>query len=399
MSYRPTALHIADENCARALDHWEAGVPYDRDVFQVGIAAHSIVQACGEETNRRGEILTCKEMQTIARVVCEKLIAEGRSFDGNPEPPMLPRFAWAGRDVAIDWLAPRPLLPGGRYEIGLGVTDHWTLTGYDSGSPWLRTAIDILRLDEDEESGERVLTVTDLKTSWAADAERLNHTQQKIQALLALAHFPDADRLDRQVINLRTGMVYTDTVYLAFPETEEKLAEWRADIEGTCRALGTAPRDANPGARCIGCPYLGVCDDGQDYFENVGSIGEYGSIEEKARAFAVAVAVVGHLRDILKAENDEMPVELEDAVVGYQRQEYRELAEDAYGALLEEWCGEDESPERLRGLLRAMKLTKANAEAALKVLYPDRADIEHREEFLDAHTVVKAKRQFRVTRK
>ena len=437
---RPTLLNLFAERCGFAVSLAEQNAPMNRDVFQPGIAAHEILQACGNKTNEKGRILSYEEMQTVARAVCERLIAEGRSFDGNPEPPLHPNDAWAGRDIALDYLALRPLEPGAEYEVGVAVGSAWEPMPYegaevevplgehyatremalDAGDPSLegqcveieygselhpphfRSILDVIRIGEgdgEQEFEQQTLVIRDYKSAWPTDAERLNHLQQRCQAVLAVAHYPDAAVLRREVVNLRTRMVYSDDMYLGFPETDEILDEWRADVDSTLAALEEQKmqgidgmRAASPGACCVSCPYVAQCDEGREYLLSADGISEYGSLEEKARLYAVTVAMMGHVRDTLKAAGGE-PIEIEDGRVGYIRQAYREPLPGAYRALMAEWGVTD---ERAAGMLHAMKPTKANLENALKVLFPE--DPEYRADWLREQTREVGQKVFKVVK-
>lgn len=460
MTYRPTTLTLADECCPRALDYWEEGRAYERDVFETGTAAHHVLQAVGESTNKADAILSFDQMKEVGLKVVGVLVSKGREFDGEPEPALHPERAVAGMELALDWLAMNPLEPGALYEPGLGVTDRWIPTAYsvdedevgetvwcsvcprakkpigrDSASnddcshecegygldpqpsdlwpgerrgdygfpipPWLKTALDYLRIEENE-AGETVLTVRDYKSSWAVDADRLTHTQQKVQVLIALAHFSEVDVIRQEVVNIRSRITYTAEHYLAFPETDEMLADWRREVETVIAALEVKPRIANPGARCLGCPYLGSCEDAQEWLETVtGSA----SKEDLATAFAVADAERLRLRDLLKAACGEEPVELPDAIVGYQRVGTQVLKAGAYRELLQEWVGMSDTFatesgwQSVAGLLHAADLSKTSAEKVLKVLMPDRKDAKDRRELLESMCEPSANRVFKVERK
>jgi hypothetical protein len=389
-------LKLADRHCARAIDYWEEGRP-----------------------NKAGEILTWEQMQAVALAVCEKLVSEGRQFDGEPEPPLSPEDALAGKAVALDWLATNPIEPGAVYEAGLGVGIHtetrvWLAVPYDHEGAYLKTAIDSHRIEEDED-GQTVLDIRDYKSNWNANADELQTIQRKLQTLICLAHYPDVDVIRREVVNLRTRMMYSDELYLAFPETQEQLEEWRVDIAAMVEALEQKPRTANPGARCTACPYLGQCEDAQEWLETVSGSA---SKEDLATAYCIASAEMYRLRDLLKAATANGSVETEDAVVGSQRQEKQQLKADAYAEMLEAWLpkyddtgykteesaaayhdGRTKVVFSVRGLLHAMKPSKGSAEAVLRILMPDRADVADRKALLEEWTEPVGQARFLITRK
>lgn len=198
----PSQLTTLATHCPLAVSLEEAGTPRARDVFHHGTAAHAIIQEIGEQTNRKGRALEYLEMQTVARAVCERLISEGRSFDGKPEPPLPADPVWLGRDLALDYLGPRPLEPGAEYEVGVAVQSGWLPCHYDGEPvegaapepatertpPRFKTILDYVRIEEGDgeaEFEEATVVIRDWKSSWATDANRLNHLQQRSQAVMA----------------------------------------------------------------------------------------------------------------------------------------------------------------------------------------------------------------------
>lgn len=455
----PSQLTTLATHCPLAVSLEEAGTPRERDVFHAGTAAHAIIQEIGEQTNRKGRALEYLEMQTVARAVCERLISEGRSFDGKPEPPLPADPVWLGRDLALDYLGPRPLEPGAEYEVGVAVGEDWKPTAYEGEEvgvggeggpepesyvtiwPHFRTILDYVRIEEGDgeaEFEETTVVIRDWKSSWATDADRLNHLQQRAQAVMAWIHYPEASAIRREVVNLRTHATYSDTLYVSFPEVVEQLEEWRDDIDSTLRALEEMKADgidglrpASPGAGCVGCPYVGRCEEGREYLLSADGITQHGSDEERAALFAVTVALMGRTRDLLKASGGES-VEIENGEVGYIRQPYREAKPGAARLLAEEWGLEDDprirkalealsgaadamapdwegaiaearkvlsgqgAEERALGLIAAMKPTKTNLENALAVLYPDK---QVRTDWLEGQTVEKFKKVFKVVKR
>ena len=191
-------------------------------------------------------------------------------------------------------------------------------------------------------------------------------------------------------------MVYAEELVLAFPETDEMLDDWRRDVEMAITALEQKPRVANPGARCGGCPYLGVCEEARSYLEDVSP---HASPEEMATAYAVTVAEVGRLRDSLKPACGEGAIDVGDFVVGFVREEQQRITDDGYAKLAEEWGDFGDQAGKVRGLLRAIAPSKTSAESVLKTLYPERQDIDHRREVLDSITEPYGVRRFKVQRK
>lgn len=141
--YSSTRLRYALDNCPYALDLYEAGAPYERGHFEVGIAAHAVIQAVAQETNRQRRALSDDEIQSHAERATQALIAGPRVYDRNEEPPIHPDHAIEGRELALDWLIgiERPE-PGAEIEVGLALdrdgrsVDYWSGDAYhrDPGS-------------------------------------------------------------------------------------------------------------------------------------------------------------------------------------------------------------------------------------------------------------------------
>ena len=63
--YRSTSLKLVEAACPRALDFSEASVPYDRDVFQVGIVAHAVLEGLQRASMRKGYALHPEEQELV----------------------------------------------------------------------------------------------------------------------------------------------------------------------------------------------------------------------------------------------------------------------------------------------------------------------------------------------
>lgn len=123
--WRSTTLSLASKHCPKALGFYEAGLPYDRGIFAVGSAAHSVLEAIGKAAAARGEYLLPEEAEAVSREECERLIREGRDFEGVREPPMPSEAVWRGRDLALSYHDGNHLSAKYRYETGLAVNRDW----------------------------------------------------------------------------------------------------------------------------------------------------------------------------------------------------------------------------------------------------------------------------------
>lgn len=397
-TYRPTGLSLAAKHCPRALDHFEQGTPYDRRQFETGNAAHAILQALGEHARETGAVpdVESREVLTLADRVAHSLIAHGRVYEGQPEPPMSPDTVYAGRALALDCIAAYPLSPTAQYEVALGVDAGRRPILYQSDACRLRAIHDCVDLgdDEDEESSVRTLTLRDYKSAWSTNEDELRTIQRKVQAVTAWAHYSEGvDILRLEVINLHTLKRYSQE-YVAEDGLAGLLDSWWADVvhvmDAYDRQAAIGRRPAVPGAGCAGCPFLERCEDALDYLERATL---HRTAAEKARCYAVACAVKDGLGDWLKAVTDESPIEIDGALVGTVGKEQRSLSDTAYSALADEW---ELSGGNIAGFAKACDLSVGNAEKVCRILFPGGSDKMERDRFLDSLTQPKIVRKFGV---
>lgn len=397
MIYHATNLQLVSRACPYALELYEQKVPYSRDVFGVGIAAHCILEAVQTCTNEIGRELTEEEVKVSALGVCERLMTTGRSYDGVPEPPMKPETVFAGQELALDWLlGVEPCQPGARVEQGLGLDAHGQPCGYwKADGLTIRTILDSVRISQeaDEESARTVLTVRDWKTAWSTDDSELDTLQRKIQAIAAWRTYGPVEVLRLEVVNLRLQKVYVRDLYRE-DGLEETLSDWWSAVATTVRALdkqkSIGPRPASPGRGCLRCPFLGACEFAADFIERAGM---HRTTEQKAIAFCVATAMRDDLAEQLRVETEDGAVAVHGGIVGTAAKEGRRLRQDAYQVIADEWLAN--GGETL-GLLKALSLGVGNATSMAKVLFFDRKSKADRDAFLESITEPETKRIFGV---
>ena len=394
--YHSTELSLVSRHCPYALELQERGVPADRAVYQVGIAAHAVLEEATRETNAKDRELTGDELQHLALGVCSRLIATGRMYDGKPEGPMDPDAAFAGKKLALDYLAWNPIQPGGNPEVGIGldesgnVADYWRAEGLA-----IRTILDRVSsvVEGDEESERTVVRVTDYKTAWSAGEDDLETIQRKIQAVAAWRLCGAADVLELEIVNVRLGKSFTKRLY-AVDGLSETLAEWWAEILTAAKALDAqkarGPRPAIPGRGCLGCPYLQACDHSQDYIERRGM---HRTAEQRATAYCVAAAMRDELGEQLRIDSDEGPVRVAGGFVGTTAKVVQKVREDGYAILADRW---EEHGGDLHGFAKACELTGSNAKNIAKALYFDRSAKADREALLAEVLTEDRKREFGV---
>ena len=393
-AYSSTLLNTASRHCPRAMHYQETGEPYDRRPFEVGIAAHAILEAVGNAANDDGAELDFERAAGVSLVCAESLIAFGREYQRKPEPPLSPGAVFAGRDLALDWLTREPMPPGARCEVVVAVDRNWRPVGYYDERAWLRGILDVVRVGErgDEESSAAFVTVRDYKSAWSAGEAELLTLQRKIQACLAWATWgQEAQAIRLEVVNLRTLRVHAAEYWPA--DGDVTLAEWRREIETTLRAydsMRSAPGGlpAIVGGGCYGCPWALRCEEFRAF---VGQGGIPESSEERAKLFVAAEALREALRPSLKADSDMAPIPVPGGVVGTVGRETRALTDDAYSTLWREWS--QRGGDAL-GFARALGLTTGNAEALAKVLYPTRKEIDARRDLLAEVLTTKIDRRF-----
>lgn len=375
MSHRSTTLNLVSRRCPGALTHYENRVPYDRDLFQVGIAAHALLQAAAEN---RGV-----DLSVLAEKVAHDLVTNGRSFDGEPEPPMRPADALSGVTLARRYLENHPLSETSSAEIGMGVARD-LVTPAPYAESYLRAILDVVDvIDEEQEDGYapmRVLVVQDWKSAWPTDASELDGIQLKIQGVIGLAHHPDVSMIRRVVTNLRTGQSYSDDTLLD-DEGTATVEGWRNEIRLAIAQAEMSPRPFSPGAGCSGCFYLTRCEAARAYLR--GSMLD-GTPEQLATRYAVASAVKDALVSTLKEMATEREiaypaakvkgVEVGGGYVGYATKTKTEATPEAAAALTEAWGGE--WTDKTRELVATMKPGSRQVDAVAKRVYPSRKGTE-----------------------
>lgn len=373
--WSPTRIRLVEEHCPKALDLAET-VPVDRTVFDAGTAAHHVLQAAGEQQKHEGRVLESEEYEAVAADVLRRLVSDGRRFEGRHEPPLNATRAAEGLELALDYLTFWGLPLAAEYERALAVDENWEPTKWDDR--WFGCILDVLHLEEDFMTEEVSLVVTDYKTSWRAGPQELETLQRKGQALVALAHYPDVDSVTLRLVNLRTQGEFKKTI----PADSRVLARWRGELTTIIGAMSGA-RKAAPGGGCYGCPYLLSCEEGQDFFRRSEAILDAGSDEERAIAYATAVAMVGKLRDVLKPVVGDGTIRAGDTEVGYVLQQRRRAATGAWKALWQKWLSRGGD---LDGFLALHQPSVTQIEATAKALWPDRADADRRARFVEQLT-------------
>lgn len=386
--WRSTTLNLAARHCAAALDFYEAGAPYEREHFAVGVAAHACIEEVGRAAVAAGHLLSTKESERAMEAVCREMIERGRDFEGEREPPLHPDDVFRGRDLALSFVRDVPMDPGGQYEQVAAVNRQWIACPPEGA--WLTARIDHVVTkapglaldaeldDEQADAAGPVLRVSDFKSAYSADDGELYTVQRKIQALTAWATWGAGhDVLQIVVVNLRLRRLF-DLIILPRTEDGEKLmARWRRDVELWAEGLERmklpdGSRPATPGAGCCGCPYLSHCEPAKRFLRT--TKGDW-SAKRLAEELAVLEARRDVLRDALKEATDEAPIEIPGGFVGSLVKEQETPKREAPEILAALWTrrlqGRDAEGvlAAFPGLLGSCGLGKAQYEAALRHLY------------------------------
>lgn len=395
--HRSTSLRYFTKHCPSALGFYERGEEMDRDFFAAGIAAHAVLQELGDAAREKGRPLDEKHTQRLADAVARILITDGRSFDGNHEPPLPPDAAVEGRDLALAWVLDNPPSPTARHEVGLAIDAKGNACAYDDESARYVAILDVLDVEEvgTEEYSGTAAVVTEWKTAWPTDESELDTIQTRGHAVLVDAAAPGKyDLIIRRVVNLRTRQTFEHALS---PEEDGALLEqWKRDVLLLCDAADVT-REARPGAGCGGCPWAHRCPDAWSAVKDS---------QDVALQFAAAQAIRDDLFYLAKLVCKEQSQPVAGGLVGYHAKPGRKVPDDAYRTLAAHWFGvlaENEDAwaaehSSMLGLLAALRLGVTQVEAAAKALYPGRDGKLAREELLESLTQPSVRRQFGVER-
>ena len=367
----PSTLTLGTRYCPAAIDFYESGEPYDRRIFEAGTAAHAVLQACGEQTNKLGEQLRPPAYIQVANATAEQLISKGRRFDGVPEPPLNADRVWRGVNLALEYLEFNPLPVGARYEVGLAVDSNWKPCRYKDG--WLQHIADFVMFEEraDEDDSVTVLVSDDYKSQWNAGAWMVDPEvddpsapfplQSKVRALLVLAHAEKLggtpDMLSLGVINLQTHGRFTREFWLGDPETEKLFKRWRREVATTIKAF-SGKRVASPGVGCYSCPYVTACDAAKDYVGESDPVGA-------ATSHAIAQGLRDATREPVAAmTKDGEPIEVNGGTVGYHYKLQRALEDETAVTIADEW---EQAGGDIRGFALALGIGVGNLVKFAKV--------------------------------
>lgn len=333
---RSSELKTAEDYCPGALNYLRDGVPYDRDVFHVGTAAHAMMEMAIKERDR--------PIYEQAERVMKALVQQGRTFDGRPEPPMPMKQAIDGVNLAVAYIENHGLPPEGAWAERLLAINRDGSKAKPGRDSWWRAAIDAMwtEVDYDQPEPAPGVVVRDWKSAWVAAEADCDSTQSRGQALCALAAHPDAEWVRIEVTLLRTGRTYAVTHWVN--QSQLLFKDWLDDIDRRIRLIGDGKDGYNyaPGANCLGCPWSYGCKASTAKGDDVLVLSE-----ELARLENRQNEATKKLKGLLK---ESRLIDLGKMSVGYLAVPERSVRGDAAKVLCDEW-GIAESDDRARGLV------------------------------------------------
>lgn len=326
-SYHQSDIGLRERHCGHALVLKNNGTPRDRNVFQVGVASHAILEAIGQATNKNPDI-TIEDINKIADETAIELSTRGRAYDRVPEPPMTIKQAIEGKELAIKHWVYNPLPADAHYELPLAFDSDWNQVDYYDDSTIFRTMLDMVQISEEtDEEGDTIKTilVRDYKSSWHIDTSQLDNMQRRAQAVCIWLAYPDADVIELNVFGLRTGKQVTREINVH--AEGDTLRQWHQDIILALNIL-QLPQTPSPGANCIGCPYAERCEHAAHTMKQNQSI-----VERYISSLAIAKALEPQIKKITKEGN----IKTNGGYVGYAQKSKSSATKTAVPKLWNVW--------------------------------------------------------------
>ena len=362
-SYHQSDIGLRERHCGHALILKQNGTPRDRNVFQVGVASHAILEAFGKATNENPNI-TIEDIKKIADETAIELSTEGRAYDKVPEPPMTIKQALEGKELAIKHWVYNPLPPDALYELPLAYDENWSQVDYYDETAIFRTMLDMVQIyDETDEEGDTIKTilVRDYKSSWHIDTDQLDNMQRRAQAVCIWLAYPDVDVIKLNVFGLRTGKQVTREINVH--AEGELLKQWHEDIIVGLNAL-SLPQTPSPGANCINCPYAERCEHAAHTSKQNTSI-----VERYIASLAIAKALEPQVKKITKEAN----VKTNGGYVGYIKKTRASTNKTAINNLYQTWIDNNGDIE---GYLSMLSISATVAKKIIKALGKQGLDID-----------------------
>jgi hypothetical protein len=376
MAYHPSDISLRERHCGYAITLKKNGATRDRNVFQVGIAAHAVLEEVGKAI-RINPDLTPQDIKQIADNTAHELCTKGRAYDRIPEPPMKISQAIEGAKIALQYMQFNPLDPEALYEQPLAFDKDWNQVDYYDENAAFRTLLDYLHIykeiDEDGEATTYAI-VRDYKSSWYLNTEMLDNLQRRAQALVVCLAYEEVDVLLLQIHGLRNNQKLERKVYTH--HELDLLNEWKDNITLALKALNET-QIPDPGTACYGCPYIESCE-----------YAKHESQKKIANQYAIAISVAKELEKKLRAMAKEQPIKTNNATIGYVKKERNTTAANAMDTLWKTW---HENKGTTEAFLDMLKITAADAKKIIKALSKNGLD---KDALLESTMITKNYSQF-----
>jgi len=372
--YSSSVLGYYFDHCIKALDFHLRGEYRETNQYDVGIAAHAVLQECG-----RRNLSDLETIQETANQIVRVLVTKGRKFYDKPEPPMRPDYARHGRDLAVNFMMFNPLPSPAQFETTFSINRAGEPCKFEDAR--LAAKVDCAYFSVDEQEDIPVVVMRDYKSAWSTGEHDLDTLQRHIQAVMGwLHHGKGRMGVRTDVVNLRTGRTFSRLIKF----NEEGLAhleQWRKDALLACdtadELLSVKNVKGIPGAGCHDCPFIAKCK-----FAHAAK----SKIKDDATKYAAMTAIASDLKKRLLRKLDEYGgIEVNGGIVGY-RHTVRNVRKTGAGkVMLAQWYGkpvervETENGREL-GLIDVLNLGAGNIYKLGKHLFKDARE---RGEFFD----------------
>ena len=358
----PSNIKMAEKYCQYAIKLLEDNVPYDRDVFQTGVAAHYMLEHLGKEANKLKRNLMYSELESHIERLSKEMITKPRTYDGRDEPPIPLMAIYEAKEMVMEWATKNEIHHDAHYEMPFALDKDWNSCDYNDPSAIFRTIIDVVRVYTDN-SGKRIAHVRDYKSSYYIRG-LMEDLQRKAQAIVVWEKFhPDEIILD--VTSIRTGQSITKNIPVT--GNTAQLHEWSDYIKLACQELTNVNSlRPQPGPNCYGCPYARSCKHAVIHANKSDNV---------VHKYVAALSVAKSLEKEVKAITKDKAVTQGDTIVGYVTKEHKSLERNATIELLNAAI---EAGWDIYSFIDYMSITRSQADKIYRDLPPElRNKIKH----------------------
>lgn len=323
----PTDLRLREEHCPYTLVLKKNGAHYDRQIFQVGVAAHEMLEALGNAVKENPE-LTNREAEKITASIGLKISTEGRAYDGKPEGPMSVSQAMQGQELAMRYFYKTMMSTTANYEEPFAFDEDWNHVDYNDPNAVFRTIIDVVDIiveNKDEFIERKTAIVRDYKSSWHIVTEMLDNMQRKAQALAVHLKYPDVDVLRMEVVGLRNNKTVSKDIYVK--DEKYKLERIKKEL-GIAIKAANANSKPSPGLGCMNCPYAHCCEHVIEMAKNTKDI---------IKRYAGHLAIAKSLEPAVKAATKEQGIVDNKKLIGYIKKSRTSPTKNATHILWDMW--------------------------------------------------------------